>query len=212
MKNSKLLLFLFSMLSISVYYGCKKEDPAPEPRVIVPTVAPDNTICDGNLKNTFCPLDSATAWAYTYKIAGVVQSITPYISVTDSATYGSYSFAMLVDVSSLVDTMVTYLREDTTSHDIISYNVGAAQEYLEVPNAPTIGQSWTIPGSLYKKVTNLSADLHTASCWYTNLLEISVFSGNTIVYKYYYKRGFGLVCKKDMLNDKNYSVSSVHFR
>jgi len=211
MKSFKAIAILFTIVFSTVYYGCKK-DATSDPQPIVPTVVPDNTICDGNLKSTFYPIDSFTRWTYNYKLAGVTQSSVPFIISVDSATFGSFKYAMLVDTTSLLDTTVTYLRQDTTTFDILNYNVGTSQDYLEVPASPTIGQYWSIPGSLTKKVTNLSADLHTDHCWYTNLLEISVFRGNTVIFKYYYKRGFGLVDRIDPINLKEFAISDVHFR
>ena len=215
MKSGRAFLFLIALSFTTIYFGCSKSDNTPAAKVIVPTSAPDTRLCDGTGHNiNYYPLDSTDSWSYSYTINNVHQGSVPVLTNLGHHrrafdTINKYS--MLIDPTTWINTDTSFLREDTLSHNIYNYNVAAAVEYLEVPAAPSLGDNWSVGGVFTKKVTSLSTQITATDCWYTNLMEITVFNGTTIIAKYYYKRGFGLVDKKDVSATKEYLVKAIHF-
>lgn len=183
MKKTLFTAILIFVGTIVIVESCQKDDPAPTA----------NVLCNGSSKTSFFPLDSANNWNYDYSMS----SESPDLKITGHTTFSSKVYAVLVDASDIMYSSAIYLREDAVNHNIYCYNDLNSTEYLVVPASPQLNQSWEGSSIFTKKVTNLSASVKTAKCSYIGLLEISEYDGTDLVGKYYYKKGLGLVCRKE---------------
>lgn len=164
-----------------------------------PCTACSNFICDGNASNPYYPLAKNNVWHYDW----VNASTDIDARVSDSATFAGNKFYHVVDYfsSSSFDNGSRYLRVDA-SQNIKLYYTSSSTEYLYIPSAPTLNQSWPFPdligGAGTRKVMDLNASISVPACSYTGCLKIQDFmasgSASTI---YYYKKGLGMVYKSD---------------
>lgn len=184
------LTIAISLLSITYFVSsCKKKESSPTVEETPIVVPPVNKLCDGNGSNLYYPIDSANSWTYKYKISGVTQSISPNPKVIGHITYLSKKYSKIKDAISFSSEF--YLRTEITNNNVYRYDSGTSSEFLEIPGAPILNQTWTSYSGT-STVTNLSASITTSACSYTGLLEISVVSSISTI-KYYYKKGLGLV-------------------
>jgi len=186
MKTSKTVLFVLAVLSITMYFSCTKK--AEEK----PTPIPASDLCTGNGKASYYPLKINNSWKYAYTISGYSQP-GPKLKMVRYDTISGVGYSVIDDQANVMYTGDRYMREDSAAN-IYNYNSSLSTEYLEVPASPTLNQSWVVGNGYTRKVTNLSASVSTGFCSYKGLLEISYYnSGGTLITKYYYKRGLGLV-------------------
>ncbi|MCE3295265.1 MAG: hypothetical protein K0R65_979 [Crocinitomicaceae bacterium] len=186
-KNLFALALLFGATAV-ISTSCKKEK---EEDPVTPTPAV-NTLCDGNGTSAFYPLTASNSWTYTYLMAGQSQNVSPHLVVNGTEVHNSKTYTKIEDETSVMYINPIRLRVESSNNDIYYYNESMDNEYVYVPAAPTLNQSWSY-GSYTRKVTNLSASVSTSGCSYTGLLEISNLDGSTVVRREYFKKGLGLV-------------------
>lgn len=189
---------IVALVVAGTLYSCKKktDDPEPDPTTTTTTGTtgttgsnPVNLVCDGKGTSTFYPLDSLNKWDYDYSIGGINQSSRPVPTVIGSRTYGTTKYAEVKDRFTS-----TYFRIDASNNNVYQYNDNNNTEYLWIPGAPTLNQTWPTSPNTSRKVTNLSASITTVKCTYTGLLEISELDVNSaLMAKVYYKKGLGMV-------------------
>jgi hypothetical protein len=192
----KKLLFVAVSLVAAAFIlvpSCKKKDDNSS-STSTPTTPTTSTICDGNGKTTYFPLDSTDSWTFSCSFMGQNEG-SATVTVIGHNTYSGVNYAELNDPSHLLYTSDNYYREDATTHNIYWYDTYGFAEYLLIPASPTLNQTWTASSSTTKTVLSLSATYTTSSCSYTGLLEIGEYSSGTLKYTYYYKKGLGEVAE-----------------
>ncbi|MEI6766704.1 MAG: hypothetical protein WCM76_13805 [Bacteroidota bacterium] len=182
------IIVMSSLVILSCLLGsCKKKDTSTtQDETPAPVV---NPLCDGNGSSSYFPLVLNNYWKYYF----VGQSQEPTLTVIGTNTYNSKSYFRLEDNTGLMQVSDIYLREVSSSHDIMAYNSSTNSESLYLPGSPTLNQTWAYTSSISRKVTNLSATYTTSSCSYTGLLEITVSVNGSVTDKEYYKKGLGMV-------------------
>ncbi len=166
--------------------SCKKKDA--DTTTNTSNAPTTSVLCDGNGTTIYFPLKTADSWQYTE--AGSSTGSYSY-TVHGTAALGTNTYFVIP--STLNDTL--YLRQ-ALNGDIMIYNKAVDSEYLYVPAAPVSGKSWhyTLNGANSRKIINTSASITTASCSYTNCLEIQTldYTGNPI-FTYYFQMGIGMI-------------------
>ena len=203
-----ILLFAIVILITS----CKKDDS--NTTVVPPPTNSGSTLCDGNGKTTYFPLDSANSWTFIYTLNNVTQTVVPNLYVNGYVMHGGVKYVDIQDKANWLYASHLIIREDTTNQNIYRYNTINYKEYLEVPSSPTLNQSWAISsGAVTRKVTNLSATLTTSSCSYKSLLQITEYNDTIVQGIYYYKKGLGMVALIVLgTNSSDYKLSTVKLK
>jgi hypothetical protein len=186
----KKLIYMMAFLAIaSQLTDCKKKEDDDDDS----SSTPANVLCDGKGANIWVPLDSANTWTYKFTIAGIAQT-SPVLVARETSEHDGKSYRYIADDDGFMFLSDYELREEASTHDMYRYYDGWSQEFLEVPGAPTLNQTWDIFSSHTRKVTNLSASVSTSGCNYTGVLEITEYDGSSdVVNTFYYKKGLGLI-------------------
>ncbi len=186
--------YYFIVICISgalFFQACSKKGSKSEPAPL-----PINTICDGNGTTSFFPITKGNFWKYSYYMMNISQSISPTFTVGGTKTFNSKVYSIFSDPSGFLFLDDQYYRQDAATKNIYVYYVSPDKEFLEVPAAPTLNQSWTYL-SYTRKVTSISASYKTSSCAYSGLLEITELDGTTMRRKMFYKKGIGMVGRQE---------------
>ncbi len=205
MKNTFLFLtaVLFST-SVIFYSSCKKKDTTPAATCSDgiqnqgetgidcggPCTACATSLCSGNSSNNYFPLANSNFWQ--------LDDINPndYVkyNVTGTAVYNSLTY-FKITITDIGGSYYMYLRQ-ATNGDVYYYETINSTEYLYIPAAPTVNQSYPmyVFGVGSRKVISTTASVTTSDCTYTGCLKIQDYDGsgnpNTA---WYYKKGVGLV-------------------
>ncbi|MEI6764740.1 MAG: hypothetical protein WCM76_03805 [Bacteroidota bacterium] len=182
MKKNILIIVQCIVLCI-VINSCKKSDSGKDGD------ATKDTICEGNGGKSWLPLAVHNQWKYTIESL----NLEPKLTVINSTVENSKTYWVIRDSTGLMQLGDLYLREDPKSHNLYALDLNSSSgEFLYLPASPELNQSWMYFTHLLK-VTNLAATYSTSTCSYSDLLEVSVYDGISIIDKHYYKKGLGLV-------------------
>ncbi len=165
---------------------CKKQEVIPAP--LVSTI-----LCDGNGSNSYFPLVNGDTWKYNHSILMSLQTIEPELVIFGTTTINSLTYFQLKDNQVYLYSTTQNFRSDLGTNDVYLNSNIDSQDYLFVPGTPILNQEWACDNGNIRKVSNLTASVNTASCHYKDLIEISVFNGETLIQREYFKKGLGRV-------------------
>lgn len=175
---------------------CKKAETKPEE-----TTPPKTTtlLCDGNGNSDYFPFKLGNRWVYIYKDNGVLVANENPVSYSSGFSLKKNTYLTYTDSGSghKLYPIPFYIAKDS-ANNTVQYESFYQKDFVLVPVAPKLNETWTVASSAIRKIANLNASVKTDACSYTGLLQINHYpagSGpnDSPLYRYYYKKGLGLV-------------------
>lgn len=153
---------------------------------------PSNPTCDGHDTNTdLFPLIQGTQWRYDQ--VGTSQDY--YVEITGTTDINSVTY-ITADWSQFGGNITGTKKYRVDTNGDVYYRSGA-NDYMEIPANPTVGQSWVDEYTVTHQVVDVNASLTTSTCSYSGCVKILNDYTNTPDTYTYYKAGIGMIKSED---------------
>ncbi len=150
-------------------------------------------LCQGTPENNFMPTTYIHKYKYTSQVerGGYDKHYFSYTFKTTTSMNGiTYHEIEFEDITGWTSTVYNRLNNDG---ELIEYYSG--QEFLVVSDIKPVGYIWSRGNHNFKIISKNASFSSPDGCEYTGLIEIHEFNtnDNSLVRKYFYKKGLGLV-------------------
>jgi hypothetical protein len=152
-----------------------------------------NPTCDGHPTNSdVFPLIQGTKWDYDQ--TGTYSNTYYEINGTSDINGVTYINRDFSQFSGNI-TGTKQFRIDTNNGDV--YYRSGANDYMQMPGTPTLGQSWVDEYTVIHEIVDLNATVTTNACTYTGCVKVlNDYTSSADTYNYY-KSGIGMIKSQD---------------